>query len=155
MILCTVGTTMPFDALIREVDRSCGRGAFENEQVVCQIGHSRYIPIHCSHFRFSYEFDKLMDEARLIITHGGTGSVLGCLEKGKAFIAVANRDADGAHQVEFLEKLATIYPMTWTENVSEIERLVKNLKHSGLALKSTTDLAEYIKSSIDGKSHPN
>jgi len=41
--------------------------------------------------------DRLMDDAWLVITHGGTGSIIGALNRGKKVIAVPRLSCFGEH----------------------------------------------------------
>ena len=74
MIFVTVGTTMPFDKLIYRIDELKGEN-FIKEDVVCQIGNGKYIPVNCEYFRFKPSIEEHIDKAFLIIAHGGTGTV--------------------------------------------------------------------------------
>ena len=104
MILVTTGTTIPFDPLIITIDRLV-RNERISEKVICQIGNGTYIPQHCLSFRFRKSIDRLVDKSSLVISHGGTGTILQLMSIRKPFIAVANPCAKDNHQHEFLEKL--------------------------------------------------
>lgn len=87
MIFVTVGTThLPFDRLIKSVDRL----SFQYEdRIIIQIGHSTYEPKYASWFRFKSkeEMDKLINDSKLVITHGGFGIISECLLAYKKVIA--------------------------------------------------------------------
>ncbi|MFW5411777.1 PssE/Cps14G family polysaccharide biosynthesis glycosyltransferase [Aerococcus urinaeequi] len=90
MIFITVGSReYPFDRLLKEVDYLLETSGI-NEKVFAQIGQSTYIPKHFAFKRFisQEEFSKYQDEAHIIISHGGTGSLIGALKKEKKVIAV-------------------------------------------------------------------
>ena len=123
MIFVTVGSTLPFDPLIQEVDRLKASGRLQ-EPVLCQIGNGRYQPAHCEHFRFRPDIGDLIEQATLVIGHGGTGTTLELLQAGRNFIAVANPLADDAHQEHFLRKLATQAPILWTAELQALESLI-------------------------------
>lgn len=123
MIFVTVGSTMPFDELFREVDRLAGEGALD-EPVRCQIGHSRYEPQHCEYFRFEKGLDRHFAAASLLVVHGGTGSVLQALLLGKPFVAMANSRADGDHQGEFLAQLSKQMDLLWSREVGDLLDLI-------------------------------
>ena len=123
MIFVTVGTTMPFDALIREVDELVATGTLR-EQVIAQIGNGRYAPNHIDSFRFKPSVDDLMREATLVVSHGGTGSVFTLLRYRRPFLAVANPAADGDPQKEFLQAVGKAFGIHWTDDVKDIGSLV-------------------------------
>ncbi len=86
MILVTLGTQKePFTRLLDCIEKSNIK-----EEIIVQIGHNRYNSKKMKFFDFiSYdEMQKLINEASLIITHGGTGSILMPLKKGKKVIAM-------------------------------------------------------------------
>ena len=78
MIFVTVGThEQQFDRLVKEVDRLRKNGDIE-EEVIAQIGFGTYEPVSCQWSRF-YPYQKMceyVDEARIVITHGGPSSFL-------------------------------------------------------------------------------
>jgi UDP-N-acetylglucosamine transferase subunit ALG13 len=106
MILVTVGTNGPaFDRLIGAIPAVA-------DELVVQHGPSKIRPAgaRCvAYFPFD-ELKSLMDEARLIVTHGGVGSILMALSAGKSPIVMprraALREAVDDHQVGFVDHLA-------------------------------------------------
>jgi len=113
MIFVTVGThTQSFDRLLQEVDRLVGERAIK-EKVVGQIGNSAYEPRNFRWFRFtSFEkLDKLYSGADVLVTHGGAGSILNGLDRGKPVVSVPRLKKFDEHVndhqmdlVKFLEK---------------------------------------------------
>ena len=86
MILVTLGTQKEsFTRLLDMIEKSN-----INEKIIVQAGHTKYQSSKMEIFDFiSYEeMNKLLDKASLVITHGGTGSVLMPLKMGKKVIAV-------------------------------------------------------------------
>jgi beta-1,4-N-acetylglucosaminyltransferase len=72
MIFTTVGTT-DFDALVRRMDEllpSLGEAA------ICQIGKGSYIPRHSQYFRFEPSLIDYIRDARIVVSHGGQGSIM-------------------------------------------------------------------------------
>lgn len=121
MIFVTVGThEQPFDRLIREVDRLKGERVIE-DKVVMQTGFSDYVPRNCEWNRL-YPADimqKNIEDARIVITHGGPASFIMPLQLGKIPVVVPRQEKYGEHvndhQVEFVEAVAermgTIIPV--------------------------------------------
>jgi len=88
MILVTVGTHVRgFDRLVRKMDDIASK---IEEEVIIQIGNTEYKPTHAKYFQFkSYqEMEQLINEARVIVCHGGAGTILLALKQGKTVISV-------------------------------------------------------------------
>jgi UDP-N-acetylglucosamine transferase subunit ALG13 len=88
VIFATVGThTVGFDRLVSSVDNWASTGS---EHVVIQIGNSKYVPRYAEWFRFELptRIESLMAEARIVVTHGGAGSLLAAVERGGATVAI-------------------------------------------------------------------
>jgi len=111
VIFVTVGTDEhPFDRLIREVDSLKERGIIR-EEVFIQIGFARYRPAHCP-FAEVLGFGEMREktkEARIVVTHGGPGSIMPVLYSGRVPVVVPRRKRYGEvvddHQVSFARKL--------------------------------------------------
>lgn len=123
MIFVTVGTTLPFDELVRAVDEGVASGAI-GDRVICQVGNGSYVPAHCEYFTFRQGIDDLVAEADVVVGHGGTGTVLGLMAAGARFVAVVNRTAADNHQHEFLEYLGERYGILWTAEPAEVPALI-------------------------------
>ena len=109
MIFVTVGThEQPFNRLIKKVDELVADGTI-TEPVVMQTGFSTYVPKHCEwHKMLSYdEMKRNIDEARIVITHGGSASFIEVLQTGKIPVVVprlAEFDEHvNNHQEEFVK----------------------------------------------------
>ena len=112
MIFVTVGThEQPFNRLIECVDNLKKAGTI-TEKVIIQTGYSAYEPQYCWWKKlFSYqEMLKLVDEARIVITHGGPSSFIMPLQIGKIPIVVPRQHKYGEHvndhQVSFSRAVA-------------------------------------------------
>ena len=91
MILVVLGTQdKEFTRLLEAVDSAIKRGIIE-ERVVVQAGQTHYSSENMEIFDLlsAPQFEKLMDEADVVITHGGVGSILTAIKKGKKIIAAA------------------------------------------------------------------
>lgn len=99
MILVTLGTQdKSFKRLIEAVDEQIKGGKIK-EKVVVQAGSTKYESSNMDIFDLvsPRELDKLMKQARIIITHGGVGSILGALKYDKPVIAAARLSKYGEH----------------------------------------------------------
>ena len=88
MILVILGTQdKEFPRLLKAVDREIKKGTIV-DKVVVQAGQTRYESENMEIFDLlpAPEFDKLIDEADIIITHGGVGSILAAIKKNKKMI---------------------------------------------------------------------
>jgi len=88
MILVTVGThVIGFDRLVKKMDEIAST---INEEVIIQIGNTKYEPKYTKYFTFKdyQEMELLIKEARVIVTHGGAGTILVALAQGKTVISV-------------------------------------------------------------------
>ncbi|RMB04387.1 glycosyltransferase [Eilatimonas milleporae] len=123
MIFLTVGTGLPFDALVAEADRLAGLGVFSSP-LTCQIGNGTYEPQHGDFFRYSKNIRSLIRDADLVILHGGM-TVYECLMFGTPFITFPNRTVADDHQYHFLEKLSSVLPVNWSPDPGDLEACYK------------------------------
>lgn len=112
MIFVTVGThEQPFNRLIECIDNLKKDGLIA-EEVVIQTGYSTYEPKYCKWKKlFSYQdMLNLVNEARIVITHGGPSSFIMPLQSGKTPIVVPRRQEFNEHvnnhQVSFSKFVA-------------------------------------------------
>lgn len=105
MIFVTVGThEQQFNRLIEYMDNWA---ANHDEEVIIQTGYSTYEPRVAKWQKlFSYqEMKKNIEEARIVITHGGPSSFIAPLQIGKIPIVVPRRkefdEHVNDHQVNF------------------------------------------------------
>ena len=114
MILVLLGThELPFPRLIEQVKQSIDNGVITG-RVVIQSGHTKiesHENIDAYKFISFEEIQKLYEEADLIITHGGTGSIISGIKLGKKVIAVPRlskyNEHNDDHQKEIVEAFAT------------------------------------------------
>lgn len=112
MIFVTVGThEQQFNRLVKCIDNLKHDGVIQ-EDVVIQTGYSTYKPKYCKwQTLFPYqEMLKMVNEARIIITHGGPSSFIMPLQIGKTPIVVPRRhefnEHVNDHQVSFSNAVA-------------------------------------------------
>lgn len=130
MIFVTVGThEQPFNRLIKKVDELVADGTI-TEPVVMQTGFSTYVPKHCEwHKMLSYdEMKRYIDEARIVITHGGPASFIEVLQAGKIPVVVPRlkkfNEHINDHQEEFTriveKRMDNIIPVFDIDNLKSI-----------------------------------
>ena len=107
MIFVTVGThEQPFNRLIEAVEKMKAENVFDDD-VIIQTGYSTYEPKFCE-WQKLYPYDKMLElvnQARIVITHGGPSSFIMPLQIGKIPIVVPRQKQYGEHvndhQLEF------------------------------------------------------
>lgn len=105
MIFVTVGTQLPFDRLISAVDAWAQRNPAE--RVFAQIGPGQYKPASCEFADFvpPDRANLLFQEADLIVSHAGMGSILTALKYRKPILIMPRKASLGEHRNE--HQLAT------------------------------------------------
>ncbi|HGV3373058.1 TPA: PssE/Cps14G family polysaccharide biosynthesis glycosyltransferase [Streptococcus pneumoniae] len=99
MIFITVGTQKhPFNRLLKKIDQLIELEVIKGE-VFAQIGASDYKPKYFSYNSFlsSIDMNEKMREASMVITHGGTASIVKALKLRKKIIAVPRLEQFGEH----------------------------------------------------------
>lgn len=147
MIFVTVGThEQPFNRLVECIDNLKRDGVIE-EEVIIQTGYSTYEPKYCTWKKlFPYQkMVKLVDEARIVITHGGPSSFIMPLQVGKTPIVVPRKyefnEHVNNHQVAFskavAERMGTIYVVEDLDKLGEtIQNYDEIIGGMGTGLKS-------------------
>ena len=108
MIFVTVGThEQSFNRLIEYMDRWAKT---VDEEVIIQTGVSSYEPVNCKWQQFfkQQEVYDLIEQARIVITHGGVSSYLDVLQRDKIPIVVPRtskfHEHVNDHQLEFARR---------------------------------------------------
>lgn len=110
MIFVTVGSQkFQFNRLLEAVDKLVEEQIIKDE-VFAQIGYCSYKPQNYAFKPFLNrdEFAELTSRADIVITHGGTGAIIGAVKKGKKVIAVPRLAKYGEHvddhQLQLIEQ---------------------------------------------------
>lgn len=111
MIFVTVGThEQQFNRLIKEIDRLKKENLIK-DNVFIQTGYSDYIPKYCKYKKFlSYdEMQEFINNADIVITHGGPASFMKSLSNKKRTIIVPRLkkfdEHVNNHQLDFLKNI--------------------------------------------------
>jgi len=108
MIFVTIGThNQQFTRLIKRIDEIAPA---IKEKIVIQRGHTKYVPKNCESFEWTPNIGRYYDEARLVISHGGS-SVWEFVYNYKKPIIIVPRQHKfnehmNDHQVEFAKKFS-------------------------------------------------
>ena len=138
MIFVTVGThEQPFNRLIQKVDELKRDGVIQ-EEVIIQTGYSMYEPKYCQWSKLIpyQQMVKNVEDARIVITHGGPASFIMPLQIGKIPIVVPRQHQFGEHvndhQVEFArnvaERMGTIIVV---EDVDQLADIIVDYHENG------------------------
>lgn len=131
MIFVMIGTHSPFDRLVGSIG---GLGADEEIVVQCGSGNVRPANARCVDFLPFDQLTAMIDEARVVITHAGAGSILTTLGRGKHPIAVPRLrrlgEAVDDHQVEFARALAEVNLLTLVEDLADLGAAVASAPES-------------------------
>ena len=132
MIFVTVGThEQQFNRLVEEIDKLIEKKIIK-ETVFIQYGYSDYNIKNCeSKDMISFdEMDKYVKEARIIITHGGPGSIMLPFKYNKVPIVVPRQSQYGEHvdnhQVLFSKFLSEKNKIIMIEDISQLENIIIN-----------------------------
>lgn len=110
MIFLTVGTQLPFDRLVRSVDRWCEQNKFSDVvgQVALRGAQQGYRPrhFHWVDFMEPREFERHFDIADMIVAHAGMGSIITAIMKTKPILLLPRRAALGEQRND--HQLATV-----------------------------------------------
>lgn len=157
-IFITLGSQMfQFNRLLKAVDELCERGTVEAEDVFAQIGYSDYLPKNFNYKKFldRNEFSREMGKADIVITHGGTGAIIGAVKKGKKVIAVPRLAKYGEHvddhqlqlikQFDELNLICPCYDTNKLEIALDIIQQTKYNSYKSNTINIINSIEEYIK----------
>ena len=98
IFVCVGSRDYQFNRLLEALDTLVGSGEITDE-IIAQIGQSQYEPVNYRWYRYldRDKFKELQSDADLIISHGGTGALIGALKQGKQVIAVPRLAKYGEH----------------------------------------------------------
>lgn len=159
MIFITLGSQkFQFNRLLQAVDDLIDRSVIK-EDVFAQIGYSNYMP---QHYRFKQfldrdEFTDMESKCDILITHGGTGAIIGAIKKEKKVIAVPRKAKYGEHvddhQIQLIEQFGTQNLICGLEDCSGLEEALKYIRtHEFNKYQSNTDkIIDSLEEFIEGK----
>lgn len=113
MIFVTVGNvTQHFKRLLDAIAELAASGSLAQQQVIIQTGSNSYFASpHCVQRDFfpPAEYRQLIDDARVIVCHGGAGTLHHVFQAGKVPVVMPRRRKYGEHvddQYQFVKALA-------------------------------------------------
>ncbi len=133
MILVLLGTqNNQFKRLLEEIEKAIDNGII-NERVVVQAGFTKFKTdkMHIFDMKPKEVIDNLVDEASLIITHGGVGSIILGLKKGKKVIAVPRLHEFGEHVNNHQRQIIDIFSkkgyIIGLQNVEDLSEALEDI----------------------------
>lgn len=131
MILVTLGTQdKMFIRLIKAIEDLKLSGALKDE-VIVQSGYTEYKSsvLEIKDYYSQIELDQLRQEADIIITHAGVGSILDALKFNKVVIAVARLKQYGEHtndhQLELLDAFESEGYILRCDDLSKLSEVIE------------------------------
>ena len=135
MILVVLGTQdKAFPRLLEAVDREIKKGTIK-EKVVVQAGQTKYESDNMEILDLvsAPEFDKLVDKADLIITHGGVGSILTAIKKNKRIIAAPRlakyKEHHNDHQKQIIREFADQGYLLELRDFNKLDKMIEKSKN--------------------------
>lgn len=120
MILATVGT-LSYPRLVEAMDQYAGQC---DEQVIIQMAETPYVCQHAQAVRYLEHIDQVIDSARVVVGHCGTGTMRRLVDQRKAFVLVPRRahlqEHHDDHQWELAMHLADRLPGVVVDDISEL-----------------------------------
>lgn len=134
LIFVTAGTyDLQFNRVLIELDRLKENG-FLTHEVVAQIGRSTYRPKHYETFDYGPQtkIHKLIDLSDFVICHGGSGSIMDSLMRGKRVIAVPRLklfdEFFDDHQLQFVQELERAGVIIAVYDISHLGNAIKKVQ---------------------------
>lgn len=126
MIFVILGSQkFQFNRLLKEIDRLIEANEI-TEEVFAQIGYSDYQPQNYNYRAFldRDEFSDIMSRCDKVITHGGTGAIVGAVKRYKRVIAVPRLAKYGEHvddhQLQIVEQFVGLGLICGCVNISDL-----------------------------------
>ena len=134
MVFITLGSQkFQFNRLLKAVDELLDENLIDDD-VLAQIGYSDYTPKNFKYKSFldRDEFAEVVNKSDVVITHGGTGAIIGAVKKGKKVIAVPRLAKYGEHvddhQLQIVEQFSESDLISKCLDCSELANIIKDTK---------------------------
>ena len=130
MILVMLGTqNNSFERLLKKIDELIEKKVID-EKVIVQSGYTKYESKNMRIFDLipQEELEKYQEQADLIITHGGVGSIVSSIKKGKKVIAVPRlhiyHEHVNDHQKQIVESFDKKGYIIGIQRIDELENAI-------------------------------
>lgn len=132
MIFITLGTQkFQFDRVLKQIDKLIDEKKINSKEVKVQCAYKEYEPKNFKTFKLKPqdEIDKITEEADIIITHSGTGSIINSLRKQKKIIIIPRMQKYGEHVDNHQLELAKVFNEKYAIPVlTDMEKLYDTIK---------------------------
>jgi len=132
LILVTVGTHyQSFTRLVQKMDEIA---AGLSEEVIIQRGHTKYQPKYATSYDFvdAATYDRLLQEARVFVTHDGAGAMMAGINANKPTIVIPRLQQYGemlyANKAELAKKLESMGLLRVVFDVGQIPSVLKTIE---------------------------
>ena len=144
MIFVTSGSMLPFDRLFKIIDEAVLSGLI-SEPVFGQIGEGKYEPKNFPFQRFveKSEFDRLVEEADLVVGHAGIGVIIQALNSHTKLLVLPRKSELGEHvndhqvstayKFEELGHLLSFNEQNLRDKLAEVENFVPKPREANVA----------------------
>ncbi len=153
MIFITLGSQkFQFNRLLKAVDELVENGVID-EEIFAQTGYSDYEPKNYKFKQFldRDEFAEITEKSDIVITHGGTGAIIGAVKKEKKVIAVPRLKIYGEHvdnhQLQIVEQFDKLGLILKCDDCAKMGDLLKTIKET--QFKKYTSNTQRIINSIE------
>ena len=133
LLFATVGATLPFDRLVESVAELKRRGAIP-ERVIVQTGVGGAAPAGVEVVE-TLPFDQLqaiLANAKIVVCHGGTGSLITALRQHCRVVAMPRLFALGEHYDDHQEEITRVFEqrglIRTARNVEELDEALKSVR---------------------------
>lgn len=134
MILVLLGTqNNSFHRLLEELDKLVEKKIID-EKIIVQAGYTKYESKNMKIFGLipQEKLEKYQEKADLIITHGGVGSIISSIKKGKKVIAVPRlhkyHEHVNDHQLQIVENFSSKGYIIGIKEIEELEEAILKAK---------------------------
>lgn len=130
MILILLGTqNNSFHRLLEEVEKNIEDGTIK-EVVIVQAGYTKFESKNMKIFDLmpKEDLEDFQTQADLIITHGGVGSIISSIRKGKKVIAVPrmheHNEHVNNHQIEIVQNFGELGYIIGIKKVEDLKKAI-------------------------------
>ena len=125
MIFLTVGTSFPFDRLVRAVDDLVAQGRVAPD-LFAQVGRGGYRPRNFASVETldKKKFDEYFDQAAAVIAHAGMGTITMALERNRPLLVMPRlrryRELVNDHQLATARRFAQLGHVLAAYEITEL-----------------------------------
>lgn len=156
IFVCTGTQIFQFDRLIKKLDELVAAGEI-SDKVFAQIGAAEYLPRNYDYKKFidKDKFAECQRQADMIISHGGTGALIGASKLGKNIIAVPRlakyKEHVDDHQLQAVQVLEQKGYVRAVYDINNLGRAIKEAMEKPItkAYSRSSVIIEVISDYID------